>query len=100
MELGGQIRRTATPTGMIIYLRLDSIKQMTRSRRTQYQQQQHELSNSRGRTWSYHECTLILTLILGIMLHYGETPTQSVAHSRCSHPPLVHVVARTVAEVA
>jgi hypothetical protein len=36
-----------------------------------YQHQQNELTNSRGRSWSNHECTLLLTGIIGIMLHYG-----------------------------
>lgn len=49
-----------------------------KKQKTDYQQQQHELTNSRGRSWSYHECTLILTLILGIILHYGETPTEAL----------------------
>jgi hypothetical protein len=43
-----------------------------------YQHQQSELTKSRGRSWSYHECSLILTLIIGIILHFGETPTQAL----------------------
>jgi hypothetical protein len=43
-----------------------------------YQHQQNELTNSRGRSWSYDECTLILTLLIGIILRYGETPTQAL----------------------
>ncbi|HEY4387323.1 MAG TPA: hypothetical protein VGN34_22935 [Ktedonobacteraceae bacterium] len=29
--------------------------------REEYCQQQEQLTNSKGRSWSYHECTLILT---------------------------------------
>jgi transposase len=46
--------------------------------REHIEQQQHELANAKGRSWPYHECRLILTLVLGIMLHYGETPTQAL----------------------
>ena len=31
-----------------------------------------------GRSWGYHECALLLTLILGLVLHYGETPTDAL----------------------
>lgn len=43
-----------------------------------YSQQQNELVNHMGRSWGYHECTVILTLIIGIILHYGETPTDAL----------------------
>ena len=43
--------------------------------RDDYQQQQEELANPMGRSWGYHECALLLTLILEWVLHYGETPT-------------------------
>jgi hypothetical protein len=43
-----------------------------------YAQQQDELVNAKGRSWTYPECTLLLTLILGIILHYGETPTDTL----------------------
>jgi transposase len=46
--------------------------------RTDYALQQQELTNRRGRSWSYHECTLLLTLVIGIILHYSETPTQAL----------------------
>ena len=45
---------------------------------TEYHQQQDELVNAKGRSWTYHECTLLLTLILGIIVHYGETPTDAL----------------------
>jgi hypothetical protein len=44
----------------------------------EYQQQQDELVNPKGRSWSYHECTLILTLILAVIVHYGQTPTDAL----------------------
>jgi hypothetical protein len=40
-----------------------------------YSEQQDELVNHKGRSWTYHECALILTLVIGLILHYGETPT-------------------------
>ena len=43
-----------------------------------YAQQQDELVNPKGRSWTYDECTLLLTLILGIILHYGDTPTNAL----------------------
>jgi hypothetical protein len=43
-----------------------------------YSSQVEELANRKGRSWSYHECTLILTLVIGIVLHYHETPTQAL----------------------
>jgi hypothetical protein len=43
-----------------------------------YQQQQEDLVNPMGRSWGYHECALLLTLILGLVLHYGETPTDAL----------------------
>jgi transposase len=46
--------------------------------RDDYTQQQEELANRRGRSWSNHECKLILMLVIGIILHYGETPTQAL----------------------
>ena len=35
------------------------------SSKESYKQQLHELANAKGRSWGYHECRLILTLILG-----------------------------------
>jgi hypothetical protein len=49
-----------------------------KKQKSDYKQQQNELVNHKGRTWSYHECTLILTLVIGIVLHYNETPTQAL----------------------
>ena len=46
--------------------------------RDEYCQQLEQLANRKGRSWSYHECTLILTLVIGIVLHYNETPTQAL----------------------
>jgi hypothetical protein len=46
--------------------------------RDEYSQQQEQLANRKGRSWSYHECALILTLVIGVVLHYGETPTQAL----------------------
>jgi transposase/DNA modification methylase len=46
--------------------------------RDDYSQQLEQLANRKGRSWSYHECTLILTLVIGIVLHYNETPTQAL----------------------
>ena len=46
--------------------------------RDEYCQQQEQLTNRKGRSWSYHECKLILMLVIGIVLHYGETPTQAL----------------------
>ena len=43
-----------------------------------YAQQQDELVNAKGRSWTYHECALLLTLILGIIIHYDETPTDAL----------------------
>jgi hypothetical protein len=43
-----------------------------------YAQQQDQLVNAKGRSWTHHECTLLLTLILGIILHYGESPTEAL----------------------
>ena len=31
-----------------------------------------------GRSWSYAECALILTLVIGLMLRYDETPTDAL----------------------
>jgi hypothetical protein len=42
---------------------------------TDYRTQQDELANASGRSWTRHECTLILTHIIGIMLEYDKTPT-------------------------
>ena len=44
-------------------------------------QQQHQLANADGRSWSYEECRLILTLVLGLILQYGETPTDALRHA-------------------
>ena len=44
-------------------------------------QQQHQLANADGRSWSYEECKLILTLVLGLILQYGETPTDALRHA-------------------
>ena len=49
--------------------------------RTECVQQQHQLANADGRSWSYDECKLILTLVLGLMLQYGETPTDALHHA-------------------
>jgi hypothetical protein len=46
--------------------------------RDDYHQQQEELANPMGRSWGYHECTLLLTLVIGLVLHYGETPTDAL----------------------
>jgi hypothetical protein len=43
-----------------------------------YKEQQDELVNPMGRSWSYAECALILTLVIGLMLRYGETPTDAL----------------------
>jgi hypothetical protein len=43
-----------------------------------YMQQQDELVNAKGRSWTYHECALILTLVIGLVVHYGETPTDAL----------------------
>jgi transposase len=53
--------------------RVDDKKQQT-----DYELQQQQLGNHPGRSWSYHECTLLLTLVIGIILHYNETPTQAL----------------------
>jgi hypothetical protein len=45
---------------------------------TDYTKQQDELANPMGRSWSYAECALILTLMIGIILRYGETPTDAL----------------------
>jgi hypothetical protein len=42
---------------------------------TDYRQQHDELVNHMGRSWGYDECALLLTFIIGIILHYDETPT-------------------------
>ena len=44
-------------------------------RSADYIQQQHQLANHKGRSWTYDECVLLLTLIIGLVLHYGDTPT-------------------------
>ena len=44
-------------------------------------QQQHQLANADGRSWSYDECRLILTLVLGLILQYGETSTDALRHA-------------------
>ena len=49
-----------------------------KKRKDDYNEQQEELVNPAGRSWSYHECALLLTLILGLVLHYGETPTSAL----------------------
>jgi hypothetical protein len=49
-----------------------------RKEKEDYTQQLEQLVNRKGRSWSYHECTLILTLVIGIVLHYNETPTQAL----------------------
>ena len=46
--------------------------------RENYSQQLEQLANRKGRSWSYHECSLILTLVIGVMLHYHETPTAAL----------------------
>ena len=43
-----------------------------------YQQQQQEFVNPIGRSWGYHECALLLTMMIGLILHYGETPTDAL----------------------
>ena len=45
---------------------------------TDYNEQQDELANHKGHSWTYHECTLLLTLVIGIIIHYGETPTEAL----------------------
>jgi hypothetical protein len=49
-----------------------------RKQNAEYHREQSELANAKGRSWPYHECRLILCLVLGIMLHYGETPTEAL----------------------
>jgi hypothetical protein len=49
-----------------------------KKQKTDYKQQQDELVNHMGRSWGYQECTLILTLVIGIILHYDETPTNAM----------------------
>ena len=56
----------------------DQLLADSKKERAEYLQQQDELVNPMGRSWGYHECTLLLTLILGLMLHYGETPTNAL----------------------
>jgi hypothetical protein len=43
-----------------------------------YKEQQDELVNPMGRSWSYAECALILTLTIGINVHDGETPISAL----------------------
>ena len=42
------------------------------------QQQLDELVNPKGRSWTYEECALLLTLIIGMIVHYGWTPTDAL----------------------
>ena len=60
---------------------LSTVKQLhteSRERKAEWQRQQDELVNRVGRSWTYHECSLILTLVLGIMLRGDKTPTQAL----------------------
>ncbi|MGH7238467.1 MAG: hypothetical protein ACREHG_00220, partial [Candidatus Saccharimonadales bacterium] len=41
-----------------------------------YQQQLEELANPKGRSWTYDECALLLTLITGMIVQSGQTPTE------------------------
>lgn len=56
----------------------DQVRTDSKKERAEYLQQQDELVNPMGRSWGYHECALLLTLILGLVLHYGETPTDAL----------------------
>jgi hypothetical protein len=49
-----------------------------KKQKTDYKQQQDELVNHMGRSWTYHECALILTLTIGINVHDGETPISAL----------------------
>jgi hypothetical protein len=62
--LAGQARRTVIPTALIMHHQhVSNASQRGRRRR---------ITPS---SWSSHECTLILMLVIGIVLHYNETPT-------------------------
>jgi hypothetical protein len=43
-----------------------------------YTEQQVELASHKGRSLAHHECALLLTLLIGIVLHYGEIPTSAL----------------------
>ena len=76
--LGDGRRRSATR--MLVKATQQLVKQAGRRKKEgdDYQQQQEELVNPMGRSWGYHECALLLTLILGLVFHYGETPTDAL----------------------
>ena len=57
---------------------------------TEYHQQQDELVNAKGRSWTYHECTL-LTLILGM----HDTDTREVGRTTLIAALAVRVVGGT-----
>jgi hypothetical protein len=50
----------------------------SRERKAEWQRQQDELVNRAGRCWTYHECSLVLTLMLSILLRGDKTPTQAL----------------------
>src|ERR1700750_542068 len=43
-----------------------------------YQEQQDQLVTPRGRSWSYHECSLLLTVILGLIMHHDMIPSDAL----------------------
>lgn len=43
-----------------------------------YKQQQDQLYNPKGRSWSYHECELLLTLIIGVIMFHDFTSTEAL----------------------
>ena len=52
---------------------------MEKKERDDFHQQQEELVNPMGRSWgTTTQCALLLTLVIGLVLHYGENPTDAL----------------------
>jgi len=53
-------------------------REIEKKEHDQHDLQLEQLANHRGRSWSYHECTLILTLVINLMIHFHESPTTAL----------------------
>ena len=78
VQAGLQARRTTTPTQLITHPWHVSIAGMSATQRSSSSSSSTSSPTPRVAAGGYHECRLILTLIIGIMLRYDETPTQAL----------------------
>ena len=75
---GRRAKENRDPNTVDNLLAVNTHRAEEKKRKDDYNEQQEELVNPAGRSWSHQECVLLLTLILGLVLHYGETPTAAL----------------------